>query len=154
VLQSEYNFCLSPSRPLLLQFDYNFCLSPCRILLPQSECTFCLNPSRPYILSREREKESLFYRFTPTLSRKCLCDQLLIRSILVLLFNFAVPLKKLSKKVTAKKEKKQKEQKRQQQRRGFVCVFISFVWWCFVIIFVSRLASLAQSSLGPAYYHR
>jgi hypothetical protein len=41
---------------------------------------------------------------------------------LVLLFNFAVPLKKLSKKVTAKKEKKQKEQKRQQQK-GALCVF-------------------------------
>jgi hypothetical protein len=45
-------------------------------------------------------------------------------------------------------------EKKQQQRRGFVCVFFSFVWWCFVITFVSRLASLAQSSLGLAYYHR
>jgi hypothetical protein len=133
VLQSEYNFCLSLSRPLLLQSEYNFCLSSSRILLPQSECTFCLNPSRPYILPRERERES---------------GQLLIRSILVLLFSFEVPpKKKLSKK--AKRNKKQ-----QQQRRGFLCVFFSFVRWCFVITFVSRLASLPQSSLGPAYYHR
>jgi hypothetical protein len=45
----------------------------------------------------------------------------------VLLFNFEVPLKKISKKVAAKNRKKQKEQKKQQQRRGFVCVFLSFV---------------------------
>jgi Na+/H+ antiporter NhaD/arsenite permease-like protein len=71
------------------------------------------------------------------------CGQLLIRSIFVLLFKFEVPVKKISKKVAAKKGKKQKEQKKQQQRRRFVCVFLSFVWWCFVITFVSRLASLA-----------
>jgi hypothetical protein len=35
-----------------------------------------------------------FYRFTPTLSGKSVCGQLLIRSILVLLLNFEVPLKK------------------------------------------------------------
>jgi hypothetical protein len=128
VLQSEYNFCLSSSRPLLLQSKYNFCLNPCRILLLQSECTFCLNPSRPYILLREREM-------------LCVCGQLLIRSILVLLFSFEVPLtKKLSKKSCKKSKKKRKKQ---QQRRGFVCVFLSFVWWCFVITFVSRLTSLA-----------
>jgi hypothetical protein len=46
VLQSEYNFCLSPSRPLLLQSEYNFCLSPSRILLLQSEYIFYLSPSR------------------------------------------------------------------------------------------------------------
>jgi hypothetical protein len=45
------------------------------------------------------------------------CGQLLIRSILVLLFNFEVPLKKIIKKKVAAK-KKQKEQKKQQQRRG------------------------------------
>jgi hypothetical protein len=87
--------------------------------------------------------------FTPTLSRKSVCGQLLIRSILVMLFNFEVPLKKIIKKSCNKKKKK-----KQQQRRGFVCVFLTFVWWCSVITFVSRLASLAQSSLGPAYYHR
>jgi hypothetical protein len=123
VLQSEYNFCLSPSRPLLLQSEYNFCLSPSRILLPQSECTFFLN--------------FFFYRFTPTLSEKSVCGQLLIRNILVLLFNFEVPLKKIIKKSCSKKRKR----KKQQQRRGFVCVFLSFVWWCFEITFVSRLAS-------------
>jgi hypothetical protein len=136
VLQSEYNFCLSLSRPLLLQSEYNFCLSLSRILLPQSECTFCWNLSRPYILPRER-----------------VCGQLLIRSILVLLFSFEVPLtKKIIKKSCNKKSKKKR--KKQQQRRGFVCVFFSIVRWCFVITFVPRLVSLAQSSLGPAYYHR
>jgi hypothetical protein len=89
------------------------------------------------------------------------CGQLLIRSILVLLFSFEVPVKKnYQKKVAAKKKKIGKKNKKSNNkegalcvRRGFVCVFLSFVWWCFVITFVSRLASLAQSSLGPAYYH-
>jgi hypothetical protein len=65
------------------------------------------------ILSREeiilpREREYLFYRFTPTLSKKSVCGQLLIRSILVLLFSFEVTLKKkiIKKKVAAKKSKK------------------------------------------------
>ena len=57
-------------------------------------------------------------------------------------------------KYNSRKKIEKETKKKQQQRRGFVCVFFSFVWWCFVITFVSRLASLAQSSLGPAYYHR
>jgi Na+/H+ antiporter NhaD/arsenite permease-like protein len=102
----------------MLQFGYNFCLSLSRSLLPQSEYTFCLSLR--------------------------VCGQLLIRSILVPLFNFEVPLKKIiKKKLQQKNRKKQKEPKKQHQRRGFVCVFLSFVWWCFVITFVSRLASLA-----------
>jgi hypothetical protein len=79
---------------------------------------------------------------------KSVCGQLLIRSILVLLFNFKVPLKKYKKKSCSEKEQKN------NNKEGAVCVFLSFVRWCFVITFVSRLASLAQSSLGPAYYHR
>jgi hypothetical protein len=104
VLQSEYNFYLSPSWPLLS--EYNFCLSPSRILLPQSECTFCLNPSRPYILSREIES-----------------GQLLIRSILVLLFNFEVPLKKkiIKKKLQQKKEKTKRTKR--SNNKGVLCVF-------------------------------
>jgi hypothetical protein len=84
------------------------------------------------------------------------CGQLLIGSILVLLFNFEVPLKKIIKKKSCskKKEKKAKRTKKSNNKEGALCVFLSFVWWCFVITFVSRLASLAQSSLGPAYYHR
>jgi Na+/H+ antiporter NhaD/arsenite permease-like protein len=77
--------------------------------------------------------------------------QLLIRSIVILLFSFEVPLKK---KLPQKKQKKKKKKNERQQRMGFVCVFLLFMWWCFVITFVSRLTSLAQSSLGPAYYHR
>jgi hypothetical protein len=34
-----------------------------------------------------------------------------------------------------------------------LCVFFLFLRLCFVITFMSRLVSLAQSSLGPAYYH-
>jgi hypothetical protein len=73
VLQSEYNFCLSLSRPLLLLYEYNFHLSLSRILLTQSECTFCLNLSRPYILLREREIEYLFFTILPLPSPKKVC---------------------------------------------------------------------------------
>jgi uncharacterized membrane protein len=86
--------------------------------------------------------------------RESVCGQFLIRSILVLLFSFEVPLKKNYQKKVAAKKKRKKKQKMQPQRRGFVYDFFSFVRWCFVITFVSRLVSLAQSSLGPAYYHR
>jgi hypothetical protein len=142
LLQSEYNFCYRPSRPLLPQSEYNFCLSPSRPLLPQSEYTFCLNSSSTYF--RERVSFLLFY---PYPLRKSVYGQLLIRSILVLLFNFEVPLKKkLSKKSCSKKNRKSKKnKKKKQQQRGFVCVFLSFVRWCYVITFVPRLASLAQS---------
>jgi hypothetical protein len=60
------------------------------------------------------------------------CGQLLTRSILVLLFNFEVPLKKnYQKKVAAKKKKKAKRtKKKQQQRRGFVC----FPFFCAVVL--------------------
>jgi hypothetical protein len=52
------------------------------------------------------------------------CHQLLIRSILVLLFNFEVPLKKNYKKsCSKKKEKKQKEQKKNNNKEGALCVF-------------------------------
>jgi hypothetical protein len=110
VLQSEYNLCLSPSRPLLLQSEYNFCLSPSRPLLPQCEYTFCLNSSRPYILPREIESV-------------CVCGQLLIRSILVLLFNFEVPLKNYQKKVAAKKI--EKRTKKATTKKG-LCVYFPF----------------------------
>jgi hypothetical protein len=158
MLQSEYNFCLSLSRPLLLQSEYNFCLSPSRPLLPQSEYTFCLTPSKPsacvqgdhscvrgdHTSERERERGSVcVVRCSLEASWSCY-------SILKFPWN-----KNYQKKVAAKKKEKSKNnQKKQQQRRGFVCVFLSFVWWCFVITFVSRLMSLAQSILGPAYYHR
>jgi hypothetical protein len=53
------------------------------------------------------------------------CGQLLIRSILVLLFNFEVPLKKkLSKKgVARKKRKKGKKNKKSNNKEGALCVF-------------------------------
>jgi hypothetical protein len=61
-------------------------------------------------------------------------------------------IKKYSKK--KKRSKKEAKKARRQHRGGFVCVFFSFVRWWFVITLVSRLTFLAQSSLGPAYYHR
>jgi hypothetical protein len=45
---------------------------------------------------------------TATLIGKSVCGQLLIRSILVLLFSFEVPLKKLSKKNLQQKKGKKK----------------------------------------------
>jgi hypothetical protein len=54
------------------------------------------------------------------------CGQLLIRSILVLLFNFEVPLKKLSKKVAAKKKKKVKRTKKATTKKG-LCVCFPFI---------------------------
>jgi hypothetical protein len=50
------------------------------------------------------------------------CGQLLIRSILVLLFNFEVPLKKLSKKVAAK-NRKNKKNKKSNYKEAALCVF-------------------------------
>jgi hypothetical protein len=71
-----------------------------------------------------------------------------------MLFNFEVSLKKNKKKLQ-KKKRKEKRTKKSNNNEGALCVF-SFLlcggalWFTFV----SRLASLAQSSLGPAYYHR
>jgi hypothetical protein len=48
--------------------------------------------------------------------------QLLIRSILVLLFSFEVLLKKIIKKKVAAKEK-QKEMKKSNNKEGALCVF-------------------------------
>jgi hypothetical protein len=57
--------------------------------------------------------------FTPTLSGESVCGQLLIRSILVLLFSFDVPLtkKNYQKKVAAKRNKKS------NNKEGALCVF-------------------------------
>jgi hypothetical protein len=52
------------------------------------------------------------------------CGQLLIGSILVLLYNFEVPLKKIiKKKVAAKKRKKSKKNKKSNNKEGALCVF-------------------------------
>jgi hypothetical protein len=59
---------------------------------------------------------------TATLIGKSVCGQLLIRSILVLLFSFEVPLKKLSKKKFAAKKRK-KEMKKSNNKEGALCVF-------------------------------
>jgi hypothetical protein len=49
------------------------------------------------------------------------CGQLPIRSILVLLFSFEVPLKKFIKKKL--QQKKQKETKKSNNKEGALCVF-------------------------------
>ena len=57
----------------------------------------------------------------------------------------------LKKKEQKKKKRKKKKSKR--KRKGLFFVYIFEFSWCAVISFVSRLASLAQSRLGPARYH-
>jgi hypothetical protein len=71
-----------------------------------------IHPREEIILPRERES------FTPTLFEKSVCGQLLIRSILVLLLSFEVPLEKIRKKVTAKIKIKKSNNK-----EGTLCVF-------------------------------
>jgi hypothetical protein len=66
----------------------------------------------------EKEREYLFYHFTPTLFRK-VCGQMLITSLLVLLFSFEVPLKKYQKKLQQKIEK----EKLETTTKGVLCVF-------------------------------
>jgi hypothetical protein len=58
------------------------------------------------------------------------CGQLLIRSILVLLFNFEVPQKKNQKKV-AKKKRKEKNTKKATTKKG-LCV--CFPFFCVVVL--------------------
>jgi hypothetical protein len=122
VLQSEYNFCLSLSKP----------------------CCPNLSTLSAWIwvdhTFRGGERESV-----------CVVSCSLEAFCLILLFNFEVALKNIKKSCSKKIEK---EKNKQQQKRGFVCVFLLFLRWCFVITFVSRLISLAQSSLGSTYYHR
>jgi hypothetical protein len=79
-----------------------------------------LTPSKPSACVRG-DHTSSFYRFTPTLSRKSVCDQLLIRNILVLLFSFEVPLKKIIKKSC--KKAKRNETKKSNNKEGALCVF-------------------------------
>jgi hypothetical protein len=61
------------------------------------------------------------------------CGQLLIRSILVLLFNFEVPLKKKIKKkvVAARKKIIEKETKKATTKKG-LCV--CFLFFCAVVL--------------------
>jgi hypothetical protein len=109
-------------------------------------------PSACARVDHTSERESIFfYRCTPTLSGKSVCGKFLIRSILVLLFNFEVPEKNI--KNSKKKTKKEAKKARDNIEGALSEFFFSFVRWCFLITLVSRLASLAQSSLGPAYYH-
>jgi uncharacterized membrane protein len=61
------------------------------------------------------------------------CGQLLIRSILVLLFNFEVPLKKkLSKKERLQQEKKKKKKRKKATTKKGLCVYFRF--FCAVVL--------------------
>jgi hypothetical protein len=51
------------------------------------------------------------------------CGQLLIRSILVLLFNFEVPLKKNYQKKLQQKKEKSKKNEKNNNKEGALCVF-------------------------------
>jgi uncharacterized membrane protein len=71
-----------------------------------------------------------FFTVLPLPSPEKVCVvKLLIRSILVLLFNFEVPLKKISKKVAAKKKQKQ-QKKATAKKRLCVC----FPFFCVVVL--------------------
>jgi hypothetical protein len=75
-------------------------------------------------------KEIIVPREEIILLRESECGQLLIRSILVLLFSFEVPLKKkLSKKSCSKKSKKKR--KKATTKKGF-CV--CFLFLCAVVL--------------------
>jgi hypothetical protein len=58
------------------------------------------------------------------------CGQLLIRSILVLLFNFEVPLKKYQKKLQQKKKKEKRTKKATTKKGHCVC----FPFFCAVVL--------------------
>jgi hypothetical protein len=65
-----------------------------------------------------------YFLESPTHSGKSVCGQLLIRSILVMLFNFEVPLKKIiKKKEVAARKKIEKETKKSNNKEGALCVF-------------------------------
>jgi hypothetical protein len=78
-------------------------------------CAFCRHDTSER--ERERERENF--------------GQFLIRSILVLLFNFEVPLKKIiKKKLQQKNRKKQKEKKATTKKELCVC----FPFFCAVVL--------------------
>ena len=52
--------------------------------------------------------------------------------------------------VVREREKKRKE----KEEKGLFVVLLHCFRWCVVTSFVSRLAPLARSRLGPAQYHR
>jgi hypothetical protein len=140
VLESKYTTLLIGSEYKLF-FNPSLCLTytTTRYIHLVGRVNFLLM-FKEIILLRERERE------------RSVCAKLLIRSILVLLFSFDVPWKKIKKYRKKRNKKEAKNRARRQYRRGFVCVFFSFVRWCYVFTLVSRLASLAQSSRGPTYY--
>jgi hypothetical protein len=99
--------------------------------LPQSECTFCLNLSKPSACV-QGDHSCVRGDHTFERDRKSVCGQLLIRSILVLLFSFEVPLtKKLSKKSCSKKKQKDTKKATTKKVRAATSEFSDFasVWW-------------------------
>jgi hypothetical protein len=135
-LQSEYTLCLNPSRHDVRIWVHHTCdWFWVHIVLEYESMLDIHHYSllyKPCWLSRSyfRERESIFfYRCTPTLSGKSVCGKFLIRSILVLLFNFEVPWKNI--KNSKKNKKRGKKKSKRQHRRGFVWVLLFF---CAVVL--------------------
>jgi hypothetical protein len=59
------------------------------------------------------------------------CGKLLIRTILVLLFSFEEPWKKIKKYTAKKRNKKEAKKARRQHRRGF---FVCFLFFCAAVL--------------------
>ena len=63
--------------------------------------------------------------------------------------------KKGKKGLFVVRERERKEKKRKEkEEKGLFVVLLHCFRWCVVTSFVSRLAPLARSRLGPAQYHR
>ena len=112
-------------------------------------CTRLLHIMHTYWLGFTLERESIYF-FTPVLLEKVyvVCDSYEV--FFVYIISFEDPLKKKRKK----KEKKEKRKERiKKEEKGLIVVLHCFRW-CVVTSFVSRLAPLARSRLGPAQYRR
>ena len=62
--------------------------------------------------------------------------------------------KRKEKKRKEKKRKEKKSKEKKKEEKGLFVVLLHCFRWCVVTSFVSRLAPLARSRLGPAQYRR
>ena len=148
---------LLDSEPQLCEFRLVFHLHICKLS--------CSAHSRVLILLKT-ELESLWTLnwLLRRVIKSCCFLHLCIHIGLVLLQRERDKRKERKKKKRKKKrkkgavrcererEKKRKEKKR--KKRGCSLCFSIVFRWCVVTSFVSRLAPLARSRLGPAQYHR
>ena len=56
--------------------------------------------------------------------------------------------------VVREREKRKEKKRKEKEEKGLFVVLLHCFRWCVVTSFVSRLAPLARSRLGPAQYHR